>query len=111
MKLQERQHGAVTVLRPEGPLVAEDAAPFKQRVLECLASSMGRCVVDASAVPFVDSAGLEALVDANEEVTRRGQALKLCGTTETVRLVLELTGLSGRFEYFADVGAAVRSFL
>jgi anti-anti-sigma factor len=126
MNFHEQTMGAVTVIKPDGPLLGEDADQFRKRILELLASSMGRCVVDASAVAFVDSRGLEALADANEEIARSGHAqglgvpnavycggepLKLCGVTETVRQVLELTELSPRFEFFEDVNAAVRSFL
>jgi len=115
MNLQEQTVGAVTVVRPEGPLLHEDADQFRKRMLELLTlHGLGGCVVDASAVPYVDSRGLEALADANEEIVRRtsgGHALKLCGVTETVRQVLELTELSPRFEFFEDVNAALRSFL
>ena len=112
MILHEQKHGAVTVLRPEGPLAgAEDAGELKTRLIELLSSNLGRCVVDASAVPFVDSKGLEALVETNEEMAGSGHVLKLCGANETVRQVLELTELASRFEHFADVNAGVRSFL
>jgi len=109
--LHEQKHGAVTVLRPDVPLVGKDADRFKSRFGELLGESLGRCAVDASQIPYVDSRGLEVLVELNDELAQSGQALKLCGLNETVRKVLELTGLSGRFEHFADVNAAVRSFL
>ena len=111
MVLTEQKHGAVTALKPEGPLIGDDAAEFKLRLIERLTASLGRCVVDASGIPFADSKGLEALVEANDEISHSGHALKLCGVNETVRQVLELTGLSERFEHFADVNSAVRSFL
>jgi anti-anti-sigma factor len=111
MGLAEQKHGAVTVLKPDGPLLGPDAEAFRSRLLEVLAGSLGRCVVDASAIPFVDSQGLEALADASDEMARSGHSLKLCGVTETVRQVFELTQLTPRFEYFEDVHAAVRSFL
>jgi anti-anti-sigma factor len=111
MILKEQKCGAVHVLRPEGPLKAEDAEQFKSRLVQLLGASLGRCVVDASAIQFVDSKGLEALVEANEAMAQTGQPLKLCGANETVRQVLELTELASQFEHFADVNAAVRSFL
>ena len=111
MVLQERKHGAVTVLKPEGPLIGEGAQEFRLRMQEVLASSRGRCVVDATEIPYVDSKGLEALVDLNAEMIEGGQTLKLTGLTETLRLVLELTRLSNRFECFDDINSAVRSFL
>ncbi len=111
MIISQHNHGAVTVIKPEGPLVAQDADQFKDAVLKVLAGNLGRCAVDASAVPFVDSKGLEALVEANDQMAAGGQALKLCAVTETVRQTLELTQLASQFEYFADTDSAVRSFL
>jgi anti-sigma B factor antagonist len=111
MKISEQQQGAVTVIKPEGPLIDKDAGQFKdtadQRVLE----AMGRVVVDMSGVAFVDSKGLEALVDLAEAMSGQGQSLKLCSTGKTVREVMELTEVVSSFEHFDDVNSAVRSFL
>lgn len=111
MEIQEQQHGAVTVLKPSGPLNQDDADQFRQRVTHALGRSMGRLVIDASAVPFADSRGLEVLADAGARLEESGQALRLCGVGPTLREVLELTGLSPQFEYFEDANQAVRSFL
>jgi anti-sigma B factor antagonist len=111
MKIHEQLQGAVIVLKPEGPLIETDAATVKQRLLQTLSSSLGRFVVDMSAIPYVDSKGLEALVDVTEEMGRSGQALRMCGANKTVREVLELTDLASHFEHFADANTAVRSFL
>ncbi|MDB5291436.1 MAG: putative antagonist protein [Phycisphaerales bacterium] len=111
MKITEQRQGAVTVLKPEGALVEADAVAFKARLTEALSASLGRFVVDMSAVPYVDSKGLEALVDVTEEMGRVGQALRLCAANKTVREVLELTDLATLFDHFDDANAAVRSFL
>lgn len=111
MQIQEERKGAVTVLRPVGPLTQADVEQFKSRLMQVRKESLGRFVVDASAVAFIDSNGLEALVDANDELSKSGQSLKLCGLNETLREVLNLTDLSSLFESFDDVSSAVRSFL
>ena len=111
MEIQEQRKGAVTVLRPVGPLTQQDADQFKSRLLSVRADRMGRFVVDASSVPYVDSRGLEALIEANEQMQQSGQSLKLCGSNETLREVFDLTELSSLFEQYEDVGSAVRSFL
>jgi anti-anti-sigma factor len=111
MKIVEQRQGAVVVLKPEGVLVEQEAAAFKQRLIQALGSSLGRFVVDLSAVPFVDSAGLEALVEVTEEMGKSGQSLRLCAANKTVREVLELTDLANLFEHFEDANTAVRSFL
>lgn len=111
MRIQEQHQGAVTVLRPEGPVIGEDAAQLKQRLAAAMGKSLGRVVVDLSAVPFVDSRGLEALQETTAALAEGGQALRLCAANETLREVLELTGLSPQFEHFQDVASAVRSFM
>ena len=111
MQIHEQRKGAVTVLVPDGPLTAEDAAVFKERAVVVFNKSLGRFVVDASRMAFVDSSGLEALVDINEHLSQSGQALKLCSANKTVREVLNLTELDSLFEQYEDVTTAVRSFL
>src|SRR5918998_1609118 len=80
MKIHEQLQGAVIILKPEGPLVELDAAVVKQRLLQTLNATLGRFVVDMSAIPYVDSKGLEVLAEVTEEMGRSGQALRMWGT-------------------------------
>lgn len=111
MTIHEEKKGAVTVLRPEGPLLEADSDGFRQKLLRTRVATMGRFVLDASALAYADSKGLETLVEVQEELARAGQSLKLCGLNETMREVLGLTELAPRFENYDDVGSAVRSFV
>jgi anti-anti-sigma factor len=111
VEIKEQKYGAVLVVRPEGPLKSDDAEAFKAHMTRALGESLGRCVIDASAIQFIDSKGLEALVEVNEAVSQTGFLLKLCGVNETIREVLELTQLASQFEQYPDLNSAVRSFL
>ena len=111
MEIQQNNHGAVTVLKPIGPLCEEDADAVKTQTIEASARNLGRVVLDASAVPYIDSRGLEVLVEVAEALSQGGQALKLCGANEVLREVVELTDVAPLLEQFPDVNAAVRSFL
>ncbi|MEM7229148.1 MAG: STAS domain-containing protein [Planctomycetota bacterium] len=111
MNIEERKQGAVMVLRPRGPLVREDAEQFNEHAQSVAATTLGRVVIDTSAMPFVDSQGLEALVDLATIIEQGGRTLKLTGLNPTLRDVLQITGLTDRFETFDDPSAAVRSFL
>ena len=111
MKIQETKQGAVTVLKPEGPLTGDDATELRTVAMKALESNLGRFVIDMSAIAFVDSGGLEALVDVTEELQKSGQMLKLCSTNKTLREVFTLTGISPLFEHFDDINSGVRSFL
>ncbi|MBN1513788.1 MAG: STAS domain-containing protein [Phycisphaerae bacterium] len=111
MEMQTQQRGAVIVVRPDGPLTVVEADSFKDRMAELMRENLGRVVVDASALPYVDSRGLESLAEVAQELAQSGKGLKVCAANETLRQVLDLTGLSTQFEHFEDANSAVRSFL
>lgn len=111
MEITEKRQGAVTVLCPRGPLLSADVPVFAERANGAVARSLGRVVLDASDMAYVDSDGLEAMLDLTDRLAETGGVLKLCGANETVRETLDLTELTPMFECFADVQSAVRSFL
>jgi anti-anti-sigma factor len=111
MDLEVRQVGAVRVLRPSGPITREEAEQVKAALLEAIRTHLGRVVLDVSAVTYVDSPALEALVEVTETLAAGGRALKLCAVNETLEEVLALTGLAPHFEQYEDASAAARSFL
>lgn len=111
MEIAEQRQGAVTVLKPQGPLCGPDADNFLVRISDVMERSLGRFVIDCSAVAYVDSRGLEVLKETTDQLSDGGQALRLCGCNETLREVFDLTGLTRLFEHYEDVGTAVRSFL
>ncbi|MBX3358933.1 MAG: Flp pilus assembly complex ATPase component TadA [Phycisphaeraceae bacterium] len=111
MEIRETKHGAITILKPIGPLVQGEAQVFSQRMAVTWTRSLGRSVIDASAIPFLDSAGLEALVAAAEQVNETGQSLKIAAAGETLREVFDLTDVTPLFEHFLEVSDATRSFV
>lgn len=111
MKIAERQHGAVVVITLTGSLSGADAEQVKNRLLQAMKTNRGRFVMDAAEIAFIDGTGLEMLLDINDETNRIGRALKICAAGETIRRIMELTGVAPLFEQFSDANEAVRSFL
>lgn len=111
MRIDEQTHGAVTVVRPRGPISQGEAEGFTLSVRGAAMRSLGRLVIDATDVPYVDSKGLECILDLADELGQNGQALKMCGVCETVREAMDLTDVLQAVEQFEDVSSAVRSFL
>lgn len=111
VEIHEQTKGAVRVIKPIGALVGADAEKLRSRASQALSVSMGKLVVDATAVPFLDSRGLEVLLELSQELSATGQVLRLAGASETVREVLELTDVGSSVEHHEDVNSAVRSFL
>lgn len=111
MELLTQQRGAVLVVKPTGPLTTTEADAFKSKVRGLIRENLGRIVIDASALYYIDSQGLQSLAEIADELLHSGKGLKLCAANETIQQVIELTGLSPRFEHFEDTNSAVRSFL
>ncbi len=111
MEISEQRQGAVTIVKPGGPLCHAEAEQFSGHIDEVMARSLGRFVLDASGIPYVDSSGLGALLRITNDLGESGRSLRVCSANETLREVMDLTGLADRFEFYEDVNAAVRSFL
>ena len=69
-----------------------------------------KLLMDLVAVPTVDSATLEMLIETQETCRRRGGVLKLTGLNPLCREVLAVTGLERRFEFFDNQLTALGSF-
>lgn len=111
MTLDQQSIGAVTVLRPIGPVAnPEDAQHFQEQSTKLIRTSLGRFVIDATELSYIDSSGLEALVEIAEQLKAFGQALKICAMGETLSETIRVTQNSGSFEPFTQVQDAVRSY-
>ncbi len=109
MKIEEYLAGSVAILKPNGPVTEVAVDQLKMCLVSVCDARQGRIVLDASAIAFVDSQALEMLVDMTEEKAAQSGPLKLAGTNETMREVMELTEVADMFEHFEDVESAVRS--
>lgn len=109
MELAVRQEGAVTVVRPAGTrLDALVAVQFKDRMKLAVEGGGGCVVLDLSAIDFLDSSGLGAVV-AVRRFLRDGQRLELAGLMPAVQRVFRLTRMDTVFVLHDGVGDALRA--
>ncbi len=86
--------GVMTYLAPNGVLSTEqELAPLKSAIETALQHWETRIVVDLSAVPLIQSTGLEAFLDAQEQLTKAGGWLKVAHANALNRDIFRLTGL------------------
>jgi anti-sigma B factor antagonist len=69
-----------------------------------------RVVVDLSGVEFMDTAGLEVLLEEWNASRQLDGRMCLVAREGPVTRLLEITGLSELFDFYADPDAAVQSF-
>ena len=111
MDLATREDGAVTIITVKGDLVIGDAETnFKKTVTRLLEEGHVNLLVDLSAVGFLDSSGLGALVRALTNSQKEGGQTKLLNAGPQIRKLLQMTKLDSVFEIHEDMEAAVSSF-
>jgi len=111
MELTTREEGDITILTVTGDLViGEPETTFKKTITQLLAEGRVNLLVDLSAVGFLDSSGLGALVRALTLAQKEGGSAKLLHAGPQVRKLLQLTKLDSVFEIHEDLEAAVSSF-
>lgn len=101
----------VAVVAPTGRMDALNAPHLRVRCDTLLAGGTHRIVIDLSAVDFLDSAGLAAMVGALKRARSAGGDVKLVmPESYAVSRILELTSFDRVFQIAPDVDAAVESF-
>ena len=84
------------VLKLAGPLTIATLYEFQNIVRTNSSASL---VLDFSRVPYIDSAGVGALVGAYVRHKKEGHSLTLAGVSERVRGTLKVTQVEGFFNY------------
>jgi anti-sigma B factor antagonist len=89
------------VLTFTGEIDIASAEPFRARLAEAAQTTAGWLIVDLSAVSFLDSVALAALVRARQQLADRGRLVLLIAPESFPALVLEAAGLTRHFEIAA----------
>ncbi len=83
---------------------------FKESVSEALERGRWHFVIDFSKTKSADSASLEMLLWAVEEIQGKGGLVKICALGEVMKKVFEITQFDRIFEVYDDVLSAVKTF-
>jgi anti-sigma B factor antagonist len=97
----------IRIFKLSGPLVLANLFGFQSKVRE---DSSRALILDFTAVPLIDSAGIGALVGAYVSRQKDGRSLGLVGVNQRIHNALEVTRVQGLFHFFnsfADAEQAV----
>jgi len=98
------------VIELEEDFCSRNMQALRDRVEEALAKGGWHFVIDFSQAKSIDSAGLEMLLWAIEDIQEKGGLLKVCSLGRTMKKVFEITQFDRIFEVYEDVLSAVKSF-
>ena len=100
---QPGTHAGQRVLRLNGPLVLTTLFEFQAVVRGNTSQAL---IIDLSGVPYIDSAGIGALVGAYVRHQKEGHSLALVGVCERVHNALKVTRVEQFFRSFNSVSEA-----
>jgi anti-sigma B factor antagonist len=100
---QPGKHPEQRILRLEGALVMTTMFEFQSMVR---ADQSRALIIDFTNVPYVDSAGIGALVGAYVNRQHGGRSLALVGVSDRVRGALGVTRVEQFFRFYDSVDAA-----
>jgi anti-sigma B factor antagonist len=106
MEIHEQPQGGVLVLGPVGRLDSLTCREFETRLLAAL-DQCGAVVVDCTALTYVSSAGLRALLVAAKRNRTSGGRLALAALRDPIREVFDISGFTAIFAIHPTVDAAV----
>jgi anti-sigma B factor antagonist len=92
-----RNNKGVLALQIEGDMTINTAAALKKELMEYIAQT-SECEIVLSDVSKMDSAGMQLLIMAKREATRRNTPLRLIGHSKAVRDVMETYNMTAYFE-------------
>lgn len=97
MQMEDRQEGAVLVVKPvEQALDAYAATGFREQMAVFIQAGRRQIVLDLCAVEFLDSTGLGAIVSTLKRLDGDG-AMVICNAGEMVMDVFRLTRMDRVF--------------
>lgn len=105
IQLEERE--GYTICRPKGELDAYTVGQFRESLAEL--STRPKLLIDMSEVPFVDSAGLGALIGGIRRAREVGGDVAVCCNRPTLVRLLHTTGFDRIVTVTDTVEEAARS--
>lgn len=93
------------ILTLRGPVVLTNLFQFQNAIR---ARPSRALIIDFTAVPYIDSAGIGALVGAHVNHSKDGKTLALVGVSDRVRNALKVTHVDNFFRFFTTQEEALR---
>jgi anti-sigma B factor antagonist len=111
MTLSEQRRGKICILSLRGSFVGgRDVSVFEHAIFNLLKDDVTCIILNLSALRFIDSAGLGAMISTMVSLGRRDGALKLAAVCGEVQNMVKRMSLDRVFEIHETVADAEASF-
>jgi len=96
----------IKIFHLSGPLILNNVFAFQTKVRTDTSRGL---ILDLSAVPYMDSAGIGAMVGAYVSRQKDGRTLGLVGVNQRIRQALEVTRVESLFQFYNSAADAEKA--
>ena len=108
--LDIRQSGNICTLKLKGPLkYGEGVKQLDEAVESALSSGHTQILLDLSAMPYIDSSGIGAIVDALRQAKKVGGDAKLVSPSPFAAKTFKMVGILTLFKVYDSEAEAVEA--
>lgn len=111
MKIRKSKIGVISYIEPEIPIANDGVQELKNIIDECFRENEFKIVINFHFVPYIDSEGLETLLDILGEVRKKGGSIKISDPNPICNDIFIATRFNTLFEIHSSADKAGRSFL
>ncbi|MEM1423323.1 MAG: STAS domain-containing protein [Planctomycetota bacterium] len=110
MKASTQDYAHICVMTLSGEFTHDDTDAFHRALGQRLDSGQTRhVIIDSQHLEFIDSAGLETLINLQQRLAPSNGAIRIAQADDTIADILRLTRLESVLETCATIEDAVRS--
>ena len=108
--ISSKKSGVKTFITPEFALIGENINALDKEVKKCLETNEQRLVIDFECVPFIDSEGLEKLLEYYNQCRRNGGSLEIYNPNPLCNEILNVTCITDYIDIYFNLEQAGGKF-
>jgi anti-anti-sigma factor len=101
--VRSNKSGAKIFLAPDFALVEENIASLDKEIKNCLDRNDLRLVIDFELVPYINSQGLEKLLEYHDQVRRKGGSMEIFNPNPLCNEILNITGITDYIDIYFNL--------
>lgn len=109
MEISEQRQGDIVILIPVGRINNDTSTSFQPKLLESVAPAGSKVLIDFSAVEYISSAGLRALMMASKQSKANNGHLAVAGLTPMVKEIFAISRFSMVVQVFETRAEAIKA--
>jgi anti-anti-sigma factor len=105
-KISCTKSGVKTFIAPDFALIGENISLLDEEIKKCISANELRLVIDFQLVPYIDSEGLEKLLEYYHQVRRSGGSLEIFNPNPLCNEILNVTCVTDYLDIYFNLNKA-----